>query len=269
MIVDGKAIAEDIKKTLTEEVLERKDTPRLFIITVGDDAVSERYLRMKKKFGEAIGVEVSVVSLENEADIIEYIKHVPEKNAGVIVQLPLPSSFNTEKILEMIPSSKDPDMLSGVSLHAYEEGTTKIVPPVVGAVKEILLRHGVFVGNKHVAIMGRGKLVGAPSAVWFRRHGSIVSVVSTKTKDASEILKQADIIVTGVGKAGVVQPSMIKEGVVIIDAGTSELGGETRGDVDRGCSEKATIFTPVPGGVGPITVAMLFKNLLELTREEN
>src|SRR3989344_4361318 len=202
------------------------------------------------------------------------------KNAGIIVQLPLPKTIDAQIILNTIPETSDADLLGEGAMGLFEEGATEMLPPVVGAIKEILLRNSVFVGDKKVVVVGRGKLVSAPAAVWFTRHGSEVTLLGRDTIDIKPYTLVADIIVLGAGNPGMLTPDMIKPGVVILDAGTStstplstgEAGDSADrrivGDADPRCAPKASVFTPVPGGIGPLTVAMLFKNLTELTKEK-
>ena len=191
---------------------------------------------------------------------------VASGEGSIIVQLPLPPHIDTERVLNVVPPERDPDVLSEKSIALFEKDTSAILPPVLGAIKEILLRSGVFVGNKKVVIVGRGKLVGAPAAVWFKRHGSNVALLGRDTADLKPHTAEADIIVLGVGSPGLLRPDMIKPEAVILDAGTSEEGGKLLGDADSACAEKAGVFTPVPGGIGPITVAILFQNLLTLSK---
>jgi len=140
------------------------------------------------------------------------------------------------------------------------------LPPVVGAIKELSKRqHVVFAGAK-VVVVGEGRLVGKPAALWAKKQGAQVKVIHRNTERPEEILKTADIIISGAGDPGIIKPEMIKEGVVIFDAGTSEEGGVLKGDANPACADKATLFTPVPGGIGPITVAVLLRNLVNLWR---
>ncbi len=157
-------------------------------------------------------------------------------------------------MLKAVPPSHDIDVLNPL--------TTTVLSPVVGAIKEILKLHEVPVFEKHVVVVGSGKLVGRPVAAWFMEQGSSVSIVTRDTSDIVFYTKNADIIVLGAGSPRMLTPDMIKEGVVILDAGTSEDGGVLAGDADPACAEKASLFTPVPGGVGPITVAVLLRNVV-------
>ena len=269
MLVNGKEIAQNIQEDLKEVVATRQQPPVLTIIMVGHNPVSDTYLGMKNRFGESIGVIVEEIRFPktiSEEEIIDEIKkQATGENKGIIVQLPLPEGFDTEKVLATIPVTHDLDLLSPSAMDSYYNDTTSINPPVVGSIKEILLHHSVFVSNKNVVVVGQGQLVGVPATAWFERHGGIITVVDKDTEEANNIIAQADILVLGVGNPGMITPDMVKSGVVILDAGTSESGGAIKGDADPACAEKASLFTPVPGGIGPITIAILFKNLLQLT----
>jgi methylenetetrahydrofolate dehydrogenase (NADP+)/methenyltetrahydrofolate cyclohydrolase len=260
MIVDGKKLAEEIKQEL--KIRARGKDLRLAVVWVGEDPVSERYVERKKKMGLGIGVEVVVYEYPStiiETDLIEEISRLNDDDniSGIIVQLPLPKEIDEQKILDLVSSDKDVDALGGEA---------KILPPTIGAIKEILERNNVELSGKKVVVLGKGKLVGRPAAIWLTQEGANVTVIDSKTPDPASILKQADIIVSGVGRAGLITPGSIKEGVVLIDAGTSESSGQLKGDADPACADKCLLFTPVPGGVGPLTVVMLFKNLLELNK---
>jgi len=262
MIIDGRAIAEEIKEELRREIATLQKPLTLCVIMVGDHPVTERFVQIKKKFAKDIGVAIVEKRLPDTTttdEIISVIEAAPEE--GVVVQLPLSPLVNISAVLNAIPVSKDIDVLSEKSFKAFEEGTLSIVPPVMGAIKEILLRQSVFLGDKKVVIVGQGKLVGLPAALWFKRRGSKV-VVCNKGDNIEEAVKDADIVVLGAGVPGLLKPEMVEPGVIILDAGAGESEGRVVGDADPRCAEKAAIFTPTPGGIGPITVAMLFKNLL-------
>lgn len=270
MIIDGKQIAEKIKEELKIEASKRKESPALFVFMVGENMISEKFLGVKERFAHDIGVPVFKKHFGDDVDTLriasEIAKVARKDNKGIIVQLPLPGTVHTQRVLDAIPSHADPDMLSNASILMFQNGRSNILPPVVGAIAEILKQENVTIKGKNVVVIGKGRLVGAPAATWFRRHGAHVTILDIKTPDISEHTENADIIVSGVGKAGLITPEVVKEGVVILDAATSEASGKLVGDADPRCSELASVFTPVPGGIGPITVAMLFKNLLILTK---
>lgn len=273
MIIDGKEIAEKIKSSLREEVLELNESGkkiRLAVLKVSGDPVTEKYLKTKKNFAESIGVDLKIYEVPSEISTnklrekVSEIVHIKENN-GVIIQLPFPDQINIQYILDAIIPEKDPDMLSSKSLGKFGTGKSKILPPVVGAVKEIFAEHGVGLKAKNVVIVGAGRLVGKPIATWLVNEKATVSVIDENTKNPEEYSKKADIIISGVGKPGIIKSDMIKEGVVAIDCGASESKGQVIGDIDIEVEKKASLFAPVPGGVGPVTVAMLFKNLIDLS----
>ena len=260
MIVDGKALAEKIKQELKIKV--QNKNLRLDVILVGYNIVSEKYVARKKKMGEELGVEVVIHELLGDiaqTDLEEEIEKLNnnEKINGIIVQLPLPGEIDEQKILNLISPDKDVDALSNEA---------RVLSPTVGAIKEILERYDIDLKNKKTVVVGNGKLVGRPVSIWLTQEGANVEVIDIDTKNPEAILREADIIVSGVGKPGLITPDKIKEGVVLIDAGTAESGGKLKGDADPACADNCSLFTPVPGGVGPLTVVMLFKNLLELNR---
>lgn len=266
MIVDGKKIANDIKNEISEKLKAKSSKLRLDVILVGDNIVSEKYVERKKKFGEEIGVEVVVHELLgdiSQADLEAEIEKLnnDERVNGIIVQLPLPSQIDQDKILNLVLPEKDVDALSREA---------RVLSPTVGAIKEIFERHQVNLKNKKIVVVGNGKLVGRPVSLWLTQEGAKVEVIDIETKNPEEILREADVIISGVGKPGLIKPASIKMGAILIDAGTSDLptvagsGGQLKGDADPTCADKCSLFTPVPGGVGPLTVVMLFKNLLEL-----
>ncbi len=227
---------------------------------------------MKKAFAEEIGVEFQLHEFEETVTTEKLVVAISDFNRdprvnGVVVQLPLPKTVDAEKVIEAIHPAKDPD-----ALRSLEEEELRVPPPVAGAVEEILERNHISPEEKHAVVIGYGRLVGKPVAQWLVDNGAHLRVVDEHTPPAlfAESLAAADIIVSGAGVPALVKPEMVKDGVVLIDAGTSEdpttpLGlGRLVGDIDPACAAKASLFTPVPGGVGPITIAIIFKNLLLL-----
>ncbi len=261
MIIDGKQIADDFKKELYQKLQAVSRNLNLHVILIGDDPASVKFVERKKKFGEEIGVEVIVHDLIKEIsqqELEEEIEKLANDKSvnGIIVQLPVSPQVDADKILSLIPPEKDVDALGENPI---------VLSPVVLAVQEVLKRGSVVIFGEKAAVIGQGKLVGRPVAIWLAQEGADVSIIEVDTLNPEEILRKADIIVSGVGKPGLIALDAIKPGVVLIDAGASLFNGKLVGDADPACAEKCSIFTPVPGGVGPITVAMLFKNLLELS----
>lgn len=280
MIIDGKKFAKDIKNSLREEVLKINKKLRLAVIKVGENKVTEKFLEQKKKFASDIGISVRIYTFGVDISTTELRKEVSKivhtkENSGIIVQLPLPKSINTQYILDAILSQKDPDMLSGKSFGFFATGRSKILPPVVGAVKYILEKNSIELRGKVGAVMGSGRLVGKPIAIYFINQGATTTVLNEYSGEIDYFTKKADIIISGVGKPNSITSEMVKDGIVAIDCGTSEVqpevgqvSGKIVGDIDPEVAKKASMFTPVPGGVGPLTVAMLFSNLVELAKHK-
>jgi methylenetetrahydrofolate dehydrogenase (NADP+)/methenyltetrahydrofolate cyclohydrolase len=259
MIIDGRKIAEDVYVSLLKE-RERITRPlRLGIIVGIEDPVIESFLRIKRRAAERLGVEIVRIDLvaPTTMSLIEAVQNISDTVDGVIVQLPLPDTVDVDAVVNAVPKEKDVDA-NGV------HHSPSIAAPVALAIGEILKQSGVVLQEKKVLIVGHGRLVGKPVAAWFTSL-SIQPVVVTDRLGLEAHAPSADIIVLGVGEPGLLKSSMITNGVVIIDAGTAELGKKIVGDADPDCAEKASVFTPVPGGVGPVAVAMIFKNLFTLT----
>jgi len=230
--------------------------PKVVAYAFSATPATRSYLNIKKRSAEAAGCDFEV----REALPLAF------DTDAVIVQLPLPEGMNTKAILDSIPVEKDADVLSSAARAAFEmKGfvNLSLLPPVVGAVKEILEFGRVEIKGKKAVVIGAGFLVGAPVAAWFKQQGAEVTHVSFRSGGFSA-LRDADIIVSGAGSPHFIKPGMLKEGAVLIDAGTSESGGALAGDADPSCAEICSIFTPVPGGVGPLAVACLFENAVTL-----
>jgi len=259
MIIDGKKIANEILAETRARVSELGRTPIVRAITVAPNAATESYLRIKGTQAETAGMKLEVMRLSEGADENAVIKAAISPGAdAVIVQLPLPAGLDTKRILDAIPAEKDADVLSAAARESA------LLPPVAGAVKEIFERAGVDAKDKKAVVVGRGWLVGDPVAAWLTREGSDVSVLTRESGDLASALHDADIIVSGAGQAHLIKPEMMRPGAVLIDAGTSEQGGALAGDADPACADVASVFTPVPGGVGPVAVACLFRNVADL-----
>jgi methylenetetrahydrofolate dehydrogenase (NADP+)/methenyltetrahydrofolate cyclohydrolase len=262
MLIDGKAIANRIYDAIREELQKSSRTPRLGILTCAPNFETEKYLALKEKKAHEVGIMTTVVRLDaatTTENVLQELATLIRECDGVVVQLPLPSHIDTDSVLAHIPRTHDIDALN--------KTTTEILSPVVGAIAEILKVHEVPIFERHVTIIGSGKLVGLPTSRWFMEHGAAVSVVTKDTVDISYYTKNADIIVSGAGVPNLLVPDMIKDGVVILDAGTSEEGGMLKGDAHPDCEAKASLFTPVPGGIGPITIAVLLRNVALLSQE--
>lgn len=272
MLVDGKAIAEALKQKIAKRVSAFGAPPVLGIIIVGNNPVTQSFVRLKKRTALLVGVTLKEFHFPETIDTEELCKSVARLSAdplidGIVIQLPLPLSIVTQSVLNAVGLNKDIDMLSHDASAEFRKGNANILPPVAGAIQEILEHYKIGVAGKDVLILGHGRLVGAPAALLMRHNHAHVTVVDKEVEHLLHLTREADIIISGVGQPGILRPEMLKRGVVIIDAGTSEDGGKIVGDADPRCAEVASLFTPVPGGVGPITVAMIFKNVSILTEQ--
>jgi methylenetetrahydrofolate dehydrogenase (NADP+) / methenyltetrahydrofolate cyclohydrolase len=273
MIVDGKKLAEEIKSKLCLEILSLGNKKvRLAIIQVGGNLVTEKFLKQKKDFGISIGIDVRVYKLPETISNDKLRRKISEvlhikKNTGVVIQLPLPKQINSQYILDSITPAKDPDMLSSKSVGLLVTGRSAVLPPVVGAIKYIFDANDVELEGRHAVIVGAGRLVGRPLAIWLLNQNATITVLNEHTPDLKSHTIEADLVISGAGHPRLVTPDMIKDGAIVIDAGTSGSRGQIVGDVDPKVADKASLFTPVPGGVGPLTVAMLFSNLVKLAKK--
>lgn len=264
MLVDGRAIAKEMTETLARE-REAMGPLSLGIVMSEGDAATESFVKIKSRVAERLGVELVRCALRSDATTEGAVAAVLElsgKTQGIIVQLPLPSGIAADVVLSAIPASLDVDGVRPEPPHA------PVRPPVAEAVAEVLVRSGIAAAGKKAVVVGAGRLVGAPAAELLRDLGAQVTVV-THAHGSLDALKDADLVVLGAGDPGLVTPEMLKEGVVLIDAGTSESAGKLMGDADPSCANVASVMTPVPGGIGPIAVAMIFKNLFVLAKKNS
>jgi methylenetetrahydrofolate dehydrogenase (NADP+) / methenyltetrahydrofolate cyclohydrolase len=263
MIVDGKAIAQMIYKEIANEVTHMGTKPHLTVFTCEPSFETQRYLALKRRKATEVGIGVSVIEFPGDittTEVITSITRMCMQTDGIIVQLPFPPHIDIEAVLASIPLSLDVD-----AVHYNGEDNT-ILPPVVGAIAEIARVHDVLFALQKVVIVGKGRLVGVPALAWCKTQGALVTVVDRDTPNTTELTQSTHILITGAGVPGLITPDMVSPQVVIFDAGTSEDGGVLKGDVSPLCSEKSALFTPVPGGIGPITVAILLRNLIALSK---
>src|SRR3989344_8186330 len=250
MIVDGKAISESIYLELAPQFAGLGRKVRLGIIVVGANPVIESFVRIKTPSAERLGIEMVRMNLPEQSDagkVLQAIDRLAHDTDAVIAQLPLPSHISTNEILAAVPKEKDVDALN----PKVPEGERLVHAPVALAVVEILQSGGVQIAGTKTVVVGAGRLVGAPSAWLLRSLGADVSVFSLE-EGSIEDLKDADIVVSGAGNPGFIKPKHLKQGVALIDAGTSELNKKITGDADPAGAEVARVCTRVPGGVGSV-----------------
>jgi methylenetetrahydrofolate dehydrogenase (NADP+)/methenyltetrahydrofolate cyclohydrolase len=263
MIISGRVLQQNMITLLKNRVQTKKLT--LDIIYVGVHSVIEKYIRAKKAAGEAIGIDVRIHRFGEDVSMDTIKKKIDEISLGtdgILVQLPLPEHLNQTQIIEYVDPSLDVDLLSTQAYTQFLENKNNRLPPVVRACLYITQAYSIDLQNKKICILGNGKLVGKPMADYCRIH-NIPFEQLTKEHFSLEVLKRADIVISGMGAPAFVTSDMVKEGVIVLDAGTTEEGGSVVGDFHSDVSAKASLFTPVPGGVGPLTVVALFNNLFE------
>ncbi len=278
MLLDGKKVANDLKELLKQEARKLRKKLRLCIVMVGGNPSSLTFIKRKEQFARDIGCNVRVYKYQADISTTELRKRLADivhikSNTGVVLQLPLPPHIKTDYVLNAIIPKKDVDVLSSRSVGDFVYGRSLVVPPVVGAIDKLFSAYNISLVGKHTYVVGAGRLVGRPVAIWLMNKGMQFTVLSSRSGGIVS-LKSADVIITGVGKPRLITADVVKEGVIIVDAGTSEdvtdKGeplGKSVGDVDfPSVSKKASYITPVPGGIGPLTVAMVFQNLLALAK---
>ena len=297
-VLSGEPIARRILNNLNKRKKSRRKLS-LAVVQVGENKVSAKYVGEKRKVAKELGVSFRFVQLPygiSQKNLEQKVARIgkDKKVSGMLVQLPLPPKMNTQHVLDLIPKEKDVDVLSSVSFSDFALGILPILPPTAAAIALLLKETRRKLEGSRVAIVGAGKLVGLPTALWLAQQGASVSLIQKGTKNASKLISKADIVISGVGKPGLLTGKMIKKGAVVIDAGTStaehvkhldvkhlvldtsESWAATlrvksiKGDVDfESVAKKASYLSPVPGGVGPLTVACLFFNLVALTKKQD
>lgn len=280
-ILSGKEVSARIKSKLAEEVSALKQKgifPGLAVVIVGDDPASRVYVNSKKKACEELGIYSEEYALPGTAEpqelfrLIDLLNHKKEIN-GILVQLPLPKQFNEEEVIQAIDPKKDVDAFHPVNVGKIMVGNYDFVPCTPAGVMELIKESGISIEGKECVVVGRSNIVGKPQAMLLLHQNGTVTICHSRTKNLKETVKRADIVVAAVGKPKFITADMIKEGAVVIDVGINRIAEKKLvGDVDfEECEKVAGAITPVPGGVGPMTIAMLMKNTVKAARiqEEN
>ncbi|MBE6563864.1 MAG: bifunctional methylenetetrahydrofolate dehydrogenase/methenyltetrahydrofolate cyclohydrolase FolD [Ruminococcaceae bacterium] len=272
-IIDGKAISAQIREEMKQEVVRLKEQgicPGLAVIIVGEDPASKVYVRNKKKACEEIGIYSVVHELSEQTSEEELLALVRQLNGderinGILVQLPLPKHLNSDLIINNISPNKDVDAFHPFNVGKIMIGDYDFLPCTPAGVMELIERSGVDVNGKNCVVVGRSNIVGKPQAMLLLQKNGTVTICHSRTKNLAEICRSADILVAAVGKEAIITADMVKEGAVVIDVGMNRNAeGKLCGDVDFAAVEKkASFITPVPGGVGPMTITMLLKNTLK------
>ncbi|MDR1240304.1 MAG: bifunctional 5,10-methylenetetrahydrofolate dehydrogenase/5,10-methenyltetrahydrofolate cyclohydrolase [Oscillospiraceae bacterium] len=270
MIIDGKAAAEEVLEQVRVRVQKLKSTPCLAAVIVGDDKPSHIYVKNKIKMCRSTGiksVECELPGSASQKEIIDSVKKLNEDKeiTAILVQLPLPNHVNKYSVIESIAPSKDVDAFTSANFSNTVFGISDFIPCTPAGIIYLIKKMGVRIEGSHCVIVGRSEIVGKPLAFALLNLNATVTICHSKTHDLKKHCTSADILICAVGKPGIIKGDMIKTGAVVIDVGISRSEGRIRGDV---CFEEAaniaSYITPVPGGVGPMTVAFLMKNTVDI-----
>lgn len=271
-ILDGKALAAKIKAGLAEKVKTMASRPGLAVILVGDDPASRVYVTSKRKDCEECGFYSEEYTLPAQTQPQELLDLIGVLNAradidGILVQLPLPAQFDEKEVLLAIDPDKDVDGFHPMNVGKLVSGEESFLPCTPAGVMALLEEAGIDPAGKHCVVLGRSNIVGKPQALLMLRKDATVTICHSKTPDLAQECRRADILICAVGRTGLVTPDMVKEGAVIVDVAMNrDENGKLCGDCCRETYEKASYFTPVPGGVGPMTRAMLMDNTLRAAK---
>lgn len=274
MIIDGRKIKDEILEEVKEGVLSLPFTPIFCDILVGNGLSSMQYVRMKAKIAESVGIKFRTADFKDSTSTEELIEEIENLNrvphmCGIIIQLPLPDHIDKRKVLDAILPKLDVDCLGSVNSENFYNNDSNISYPTALACVKIIDTLNIDLSKKKILILGQGSLVGLPVTHLLKSRGLQVTTVNTKTENTETLIKNTDVIISATGRGKYIKGNMVKEGVIIIDAGTSEDNGAVVGDVDlESVMGVASFVSPTPGGVGPVTVAMLLRNVLQVAKNK-
>ena len=277
VLIDGKKVSGEIRNRLADEIQELKKkagkTPGLATVLVGDDPASAVYVRNKNKICGELGFQSFERKLSADTSEEKLLQLVGELNSnkdvhGILVQLPLPDQIDSEKILQAIDPKKDVDGFHPVNVGKLVVGNALLTPCTPTGIIALLDRYDIEISGKHAVIIGRSNIVGKPVSMLLLHRNATITICHSRTQNLEEVTRSADILVAAVGRANFVTDEMVSEGTVVIDVGINRVDGKLTGDVDfEPVSKKASHITPVPGGVGPMTIALLMENTLKAFKE--
>lgn len=277
-IIDGKAVSASVRERIAKEtaefVKETGVTPGLAVIIVGENPASQVYVRNKHKACQDVGMYSVVIEMPGDttqAQLLEKVDELAKDNAihGILVQLPLPAHIDEEEVIKAIPPEKDVDAFHPANVGRIMIGNQSFVPCTPAGVMELLDAYDIEIEGKNCVIIGRSNIVGKPQAMLMLQKNATVTICHSRTKNLAEVTSKADILVAAVGRSKFVTADMVKEGAVVIDVGINRgQDGKLYGDVDYDAVfDKVSYITPVPGGVGPMTITMLLKNTLTAAKD--
>jgi methylenetetrahydrofolate dehydrogenase (NADP+)/methenyltetrahydrofolate cyclohydrolase len=271
-IIDGKQLSKEILENIKAEVAGLSFVPVFCDVLVGTDPSSVQYVGIKKSRAESVGMKFHSANFSETITTEELVSEIEKINqikdmCGVIVQLPLPPHIDRQKVLDAIDSRLDVDCLGSLASEKFYKNQNPLGFPTALACMTLLNSLNLDLKTKNILVLGQGTLVGRPVTALLQFMGLSVNTISRDTDNKEELIKNADVVISGLGQGKYLTGDMVREGVVVVDAGTSEENGAIVGDVDfESMQHKASFLTPTPGGVGPVTVAMLFKNVLTVAK---
>ncbi len=275
VLIEGKTLSQKILKDLETSIEKLDKKPKLAVVLVGENPASQIYVRNKQKTALKIGMESLVIELPDtvsEENLVEQIHILNEDKDinAILVQLPLPNHINSNRIIETIDPIKDVDGFHPINAGKLAIGQFPYAYPCTpkGIIK-LLEEYNIDIEGKHAVVVGRSNIVGKPLAQMLLRKNATVTIAHSKTKNLKDITKNADILVSAIGQPGFIKEEMVAEGAIVIDVGINRINGKLSGDIDfENVKNKTSFITPVPGGVGPMTIAMLMQNTLELYKHQ-
>ena len=277
-ILDGKALANLLGKNLKEKVKNLKAegiTPHFCVINIGDDTASKIYVRSKKRKAEKLGIIQDIYQMPADTkqqevlDLIYKLNTDPEIN-GLMVQMPTPEQINADELLARIDPNKDVDSLTPANVGRLWLKDHFVEPATAEGIMALLKHYEIPLNGKNVVIIGRSNIVGKPLAALMLEKNATITIAHSKTQNLASLTKRADVIVSATGEPCLIKADMVKDGVIVVDVGINRVNGKLVGDVDfDAVKEKASYITPVPGGVGPLTVQFLMEAVVNLTRRQN
>lgn len=274
-IMDGKELSTKIKDELKSTIKNCMIRPSIAVIQIGDDPASDTYVKMKEKACNLVGIYFRHFKFDDTTPELTLINKIKELNNdeyvnGILIQLPLPEKYNEKRLLNTIINSKDVDGLTDINVGRLINGRKTLIPCTPLGIMRLLSEYGVELEGKDVTIIGRSKLVGRPLLSLMMNSGATVTMCHRKTRDLKSHTINADIVIVAAGVPSLLTADMIKDGAAVIDVGINHVDGKIVGDVDFDkVSKKASLITPVPGGVGPMTVAMLLDNIITCYNNKN
>ena len=277
VLIDGKKVSAEVRARLAKEANELKEktgrVPGLATVLVGDDPASAVYVRNKNKICRELGFnsfEQKLAADTSEGKLLQLIKELNSNNDihGILVQLPLPNQIDSEKILQAIDPNKDVDGFHPINVGKLVVGNALLTPCTPTGIIKLLDHYEIDISGKHAVVLGRSNIVGKPVSMLLLQRNATITICHSRTKNLEEITRSADILVAAIGRANFVTENMVSKGTIVIDVGINRVDGKLTGDINfEPVSKKASYITPVPGGVGPMTIALLMENTLKAFKE--